>query len=577
MSWFGDALTYVLGPSDQAQAPPPSPTQTGQLLGSPANTSLLGPIPSFQQYANDLSSTRGVLAGMLSKGIGPGLAQAIQPDSFAWPGYTQTADVAQQMQQRQLANIGALSKMSYLAQRHPEMFPSGLLQQAGSAVGVPMGGGEQQPGGILGGAPAQMPMSQNPALRAPPDMLMGQGAPAQQKFDPEDAALTWQFMGLDPKLNPQLAGAVKGAEAQASAPYDIIKAFASQAGRGISVDPTHQAMTGLDVVDPRVKEALIRMVGASGGSAALPTGPASAGASPQAAPAPTSAPLPAPMPRTGGGGGTASDGTGFPVRSTYAPGGGRQAAMSPQGQTMATKVLPAQFEEAQKQYQNAQGMQGQLDYIDHALDDLNQAGWSSTGEGANRKMGVFKGINSLQTSLGMQPSFDPAKIGTWEDFNKESTRMGFELAKTLGSREAMMIVQQAVAAVPNSENSYLGGKLVSSALRMASQRQMDYYEFLQKYATDHGGSTWGADVAFNKQHPVGEYTKAAIAQAKQTAGDLPPGASGKQSVDQTTLANFKNAVMKGGNVAGMLAKLKREGYDTRELEATFGGAGPRGR
>jgi hypothetical protein len=105
-----------------------------------------------------------------------------------------------------------------------------------------------------------------------------------------------------------------------------------------------------------------------------------------------------------------------------------------------------QFNEAKTTFKSAQNIQQRLEMMDHNIDLLNQSGWSSTGTGAQSRMSALKGINSFFRSVGMNEPFDPNRVAAWEDLNKESTRAGFELAKTLGSREAMMIVQQATAA-----------------------------------------------------------------------------------------------------------------------------------
>lgn len=180
---------------------------------------------------------------------------------------------------------------------------------------------------------------------------------------------------------------------------------------------------------------------------------------------------------------------------------------------MQKEILPAQYQEAGKNYASAQTMLGQLSMIDHSIDALNnqgRGGLTATGTGANTKMALLKGLNSLSATFGGQAFIDPTKVASWEDLSKESTRMGFELAKTLGSREAQMIVQQAVSAVPNASNTYLGAKLVSASLRSAAQRQIDYYQSLNDFAMSHGGNTMGADIEFNKTHPVQDYTRNAI-------------------------------------------------------------------
>jgi hypothetical protein len=326
-----------------------------------------------------------------------------------------------------------------------------------------------------------------------------------EKGTPEGA-----YVGTDggiysrPGYDQFLQGQSSAKEAGA-APYKAVESLLSQAGRSIRLGPGDVATTGLNAMPPAFQNAIMGLLGGRQPASFAP--PSTSPTSPTIQPASVPARPVLPSATTGTPGTSA---IGFPIQPTSAPGGGIQSPISLQGKTLAENILPKQYEDAATQYKNAQGIQGNLDMIDHAIEELNRNGLSSTGAGANVKFGAMKALNSLATSAGMEAPFDPSKIATWEDFNKESTRMGFELAKSLGSREAMMIVQQAIAAVPNASNTYLGARLVSSSLRQAAQRQSDYYEFLNSYAGSHGGSTFGADVAFNKTHPMKSYTDQAV-------------------------------------------------------------------
>jgi hypothetical protein len=185
--------------------------------------------------------------------------------------------------------------------------------------------------------------------------------------------------------------------------------------------------------------------------------------------------------------------------------------------TPATTALQSQavdqYKKAGEVSATAQGLSMRLDMMDHSADVLNSAGWSSTGAGANAKLGAAKSVNSLLATVGLPPAIDPTKVANWEDLNKETTRAGFDLARTLGSREAATIVQSSVSAVPGAENTPMGFKLVSSGIRQAIQREKDYYAFATDYAKSHRGNTFGADVEFNKQFPPDLYSKTAVANS----------------------------------------------------------------
>jgi hypothetical protein len=210
--------------------------------------------------------------------------------------------------------------------------------------------------------------------------------------------------------------------------------------------------------------------------------------------------------------------------------------------TISSSVTPAsnalqlqsveQYKKAGEVAQTAQGLSMRLDMMDHSADVLNSAGWSSTGAGANAKLGAAKSVNSLLQTVGLPAAIDPNKVANWEDLNKETTRAGFDLARTLGSREAATIVQSSVSAVPGAENTPMGFKLVSSGIRQAIQREKDYYTFATDYAKSHRGNTFGADVEFNKQFPPDLYSKTAVANA------IPPAAINMMKGDPKLASKF---------------------------------------
>lgn len=186
--------------------------------------------------------------------------------------------------------------------------------------------------------------------------------------------------------------------------------------------------------------------------------------------------------------------------------------LSPFEKSVQEKIEPKQYEEAQDQYDSAQKMKVQLRSMQDQLDTLGSSGFLSPGTGATARLNWAKRMNSYAAAAGLKPPFDANKVAAGEDIGKTSTRLGFDLARQLGSREAMQIVQQAQSAVPGIENTPKGAKLIFGALGAAADRQSDYYQFLNDWVKTRP-STMGADVAFNKAYPVEHYTNQALLAA----------------------------------------------------------------
>jgi hypothetical protein len=185
------------------------------------------------------------------------------------------------------------------------------------------------------------------------------------------------------------------------------------------------------------------------------------------------------------------------------------------------KTAADNYEKARETYNGAQEIKMQLGSMESAFRALNSSGWSSTGTGAQARLQMAKAMNSVWQTLGVQGQdlpFDPQKIAKWEELTKDSTRLGFALARTLGAREAMQIVQGAIKANPSVENSPTGARMVLNTIRQNAERQSDYFEYATKYAQSHAGDLIGAEVEFNKLNPPSLYARRAITQAQK---DIP--------------------------------------------------------
>lgn len=317
---------------------------------------------------------------------------------------------------------------------------------------------------------------------------------AQFGFEQAKKGLIWngQKWAFAPGVSEAAAEAERQ-KAEATEPYKILSSMLSQAMRPIGLKPGEDVTTAYATAPIEVKQAFNSILAKLGmpplstpaaGSAAQATAPGKPPAGSNAAPS----------------------------QAIYSPQGTLQSTRTLQGAKIEGEVLPAQYAEAQKRYEAANAASMELDHIDRSIDVMSQANWSKPGATNPHIMQAAKMINGVAGNLGVEPIFDPAKIGAWEDFNKQTKRMGMELVKTMfgGSREAASVINGATTSIPGADNTEQGARLVSAGIRQALQREKDFYEFLSSFAQQHAGSTFGADIAFNKANPANMYSRRAV-------------------------------------------------------------------
>jgi hypothetical protein len=184
------------------------------------------------------------------------------------------------------------------------------------------------------------------------------------------------------------------------------------------------------------------------------------------------------------------------------------------GQGEVAKEAAGALKEAREGFSGAETMKMRLKEFEDAAEGLPK-GLMGTGPYFDERMDVVKGVNWLSQVLGSRGFVDPDIIGRSEEMRKLSTTLGFDLARTLGSREAQMIVKQAIMANPSGELTDAGRRRIIASLRQAAQRQEDYYLGLQQWVQDpaHGGSIMGYDQAFANARPPELYAMRAGAEA----------------------------------------------------------------
>ena len=221
---------------------------------------------------------------------------------------------------------------------------------------------------------------------------------------------------------------------------------------------------------------------------------------------------------------------------------------SPTGQQIVANETTDALKEARGEYQGAQSAQTQLAEMKHDLATIPNSAWTTPGTGFQSRVQWAKSINTALQTMGVQPLIDEKAVAAGEDLNKLTTRLGFDLSKTLGSREAASIVDQSVSAVPGGANSAEGARRVIAGIEAANQRKIDYYNFLQDWSAKTGGSIKGADDYFNRVNPPEMYAlttyipKEAMANLRQypeTAKDFDNYYGMGHNVSQYVLAGAK--------------------------------------
>jgi len=156
-----------------------------------------------------------------------------------------------------------------------------------------------------------------------------------------------------------------------------------------------------------------------------------------------------------------------------------------------------------------------LDQMQEYLSQIPANSWVAPGTAHATRVEWARALNTTLNKLGFQSQIPPEEVAAGEALIKAQTGLGFELAKTLGSREAGFIVQQAVNSVPGGALSPEGSKKLIAAMKAANQRKIDYADYIQKYGARSAGDLTGADATFNKFAPPELYALMANTPAQQ--------------------------------------------------------------
>ena len=165
-----------------------------------------------------------------------------------------------------------------------------------------------------------------------------------------------------------------------------------------------------------------------------------------------------------------------------------------------------------KQYQTASDAADQQIYRLHEMNaqaaNLPTTGFLSQGAYADERTKIAQNANAFVQTFGGQPIFDKNSLASAESIQKDSFRLGTELARTLG-REPGFIVQQSVQANPGINNTKMGWSRITAGLEQAARYNQDKNTFLSDYYQRFGNLN-GAEDTFRKLNPPEKYSERAI-------------------------------------------------------------------
>lgn len=237
---------------------------------------------------------------------------------------------------------------------------------------------------------------------------------------------------------------------------------------------------------------------------------------------------------------------------------GGMNVLAPAQQKAAEKLMENFQGEELNAYQNNVASLGSLDRMDHALEAMAKTGGIiQPGAFGAARLEMAKTLNLLgdlfhvwdsskPVSDSNKPPVDANSIADAEALRKEATRAGMLfLSQTLGAqREAASVIQSTIQAVPGLDNTLLGGRLVSRALRASAQRAIDQRKFQEAWASSNQGDLSGSVTAFNKVHPGRDYFETVLKSMGMDEGGF--------QTPQDIQRAFSNGYLTKGEATGFL-------------------------
>jgi len=167
----------------------------------------------------------------------------------------------------------------------------------------------------------------------------------------------------------------------------------------------------------------------------------------------------------------------------------------------------------QPAYEAAQQSKEQLATMSNSLNNLAANATLHPGEMSKYRIQYAKTINDIANTL--DPNGEHLRdndLASSDAMQKAGTRLGFALSKTLGSREAAQVVQQAIGSNPNQTLSTQSNKLLISLLNNSADRMIGRYQ-AGYGAIRSGGLSQDAIQSYDKAHPEQEFVDKAYVQS----------------------------------------------------------------
>jgi transglycosylase-like protein with SLT domain len=191
------------------------------------------------------------------------------------------------------------------------------------------------------------------------------------------------------------------------------------------------------------------------------------------------------------------------------------------GKTYLTPPEAGRAEELGKEYADvvnnfthAQNSIGPLAAIQNASEAYR------TGPSATTRLAFSKALQDFSQAVGLPPNDEFAKqIASGEIIGKSGTQLGFALSRTLGTREAQQLVQQAIATNPGLQNSPEGNRQLIGLIGQGLQRDLDKRQFFDDWFATHNHTYDGAGTTFNNTQPVEKYISNILPFQPKTPAD----------------------------------------------------------